>query len=129
MLGFMSLTNLRKALTGQFYFTKDSDRLATLVNLDLSNASSAISAAAIDWSAANVFTKTIGANTTFTFSNTSEKEIVVVVTASGSYTATWPTAKWASGTPPTQTASGTDVYAFRKVGSTIYGRRVIAAAA
>lgn len=34
---------------------------------------------------------------------------------------TWPTVSWPGGTPPTQTASGVDVYTFVNDGSTIYG--------
>jgi hypothetical protein len=86
-------------------------------------ASVAISASAIDWSAGNVFTKTLAANTTFTFSNTAEKTIVVAVTnTTSNRTVTWPTVKWAGGVAPTQTVGAkTDIYTFIKIGSTIYG--------
>lgn len=76
----------------------------------------------VDWSAGDVFTKTLaaGANT-FTFSNTSDGQTIVVIVTGAASTLAWPTVKWAGGTPPTQTASGIDVYTFVKAGSTIYG--------
>lgn len=77
----------------------------------------------VDWSAADVFTKTLaaGANA-ITFSNTTDgKTIIVVLTGAGS-TVTWPaTVKWASGSAPTQTSAGTDVYTFVRAGAAIYG--------
>lgn len=87
----------------------------------LNSAPAAVAALDIDWSTANVFTKTTSGNTTFTFSNTVDgKTITVVVTAGGAHTAAFPTAKWVGGAQPTQTSSGIDVYSFVKVGSTIY---------
>ena len=51
--------------------------------------SAAISASDVDWSTAAVFTKTLGANTTFTFSNVSTGMTVDLV-ISGNYTLTLP---------------------------------------
>ena len=82
----------------------------------------AIGASAIDWSLGNTFSKTIGANTTFTFSNaTSGQWITVKVTASGSYTTSWPAVTWQGGNAPGQTASKTDFYTFFYDGTTYYG--------
>ena len=87
----------------------------------------AIAASAIDWSSAlntgGLYTKTLGANTTFTFSNaTAGQTIVVRVTNPSTYTVTWPTVVWPAGVPPTQSASGkTDVYTFVYDGSAYYG--------
>lgn len=84
----------------------------------------AIPAMNIDWTIPGVFTKTLaaGANT-FTFSNASDGMNIVVVVTGAASTLTWPAVTWVggSGSAPTQTASGTDVYTFVKAGSTIYG--------
>ena len=75
----------------------------------------AVAALDIDCSTANYFTKTINANSTFTFSN---------VPSSGAYsftlelthtsgTVTWPTSvKWNADTPPTLTAGKTHLFMF-----------------
>lgn len=86
----------------------------------------AIAAAAIDWSAGGVFTKTIAANTTFTFSNvTAGRVIRVVITGDASHTVTWPAVKWGGGVAPVQTLSKDDVYTFISLASgTIYGSAV-----
>jgi hypothetical protein len=83
-----------------------------------------IASSDIDWQTATVFTKTLSADTTFTFSNVTDgQEIVVYVTNTASnFTVTWPTVKWSGGTPPTQTVGAkTDIYTFRKVGADIFG--------
>lgn len=84
----------------------------------------AMSALDIDWSAGNVFTKTLaaGANA-ITFSKTTSGKVVIVRLTSdaGGSTVTWPTAKWSGGVPPTQTSTGTDVYTFFHDGTDIYG--------
>lgn len=84
----------------------------------------AIAALNIDWSTGVYFTKTLSANSTFTFSNTiAIKTIKVIITNTASnYTVTWPTVSWSGGTPPTQTVGvKTDIYTLTKIGSTIYG--------
>lgn len=83
-----------------------------------------ISASAIDWAASDMHYKTLGANTTFTFSNAANgKQIVVAVTNTASnYTVTWPTVSWSGGVAPTQTVgSKTDIYTFIQINSVIYG--------
>jgi hypothetical protein len=86
-----------------------------------------------DWSLAGSFEKTLsaGANT-ITFSNASDGQIIVIKLAGAASTVTWPggvaPVKWPGGTAPTQTASGTDIYTFVKIGSTIYGSVVQAMA-
>ncbi len=95
----------------------------------LTPASVAVSALAIDWSAGQVFTKSISGSSTFTFSNAVDGEtIVFILTTTGSFTAAFPTIKWPGGSQPVQTASGTDVYTFIKAGSTIYASVVQAMA-
>lgn len=87
----------------------------------------AVAASAIDWAAGDTHTKTLSANTTFTFSNaTAGKQIVVAVTNTASnYTVTWPTVSWSGGTAPTQTTGAkTDIYTFIQIGSTIYGSAI-----
>ncbi len=86
-----------------------------------------ISSTAIDWATGNLFTQTLGAHTTFTFSNNvSGQTIVVRLTNTGSnYTVTWPTVKWSNGTPPTMTVGAfSDIYTFIYDGSDIYGSAV-----
>lgn len=84
-----------------------------------------IPAANIDWNAGNVQYKTLAANTTFTFSNSTDgqKLEVFLTNTSGNYTVTWPVAvKWPGGTAPTQTVGvHTDKYVFTNVNGTIYG--------
>lgn len=88
---------------------------------------SAISASAIDWSLGNVFTKTLGANTTFTFSNNTNGQTIVVrlTNTASNFTVTWPTVRWAGGTPPTMSPGAvSDVYTFIYDGSNFYGSAV-----
>lgn len=82
----------------------------------------AVGAMAIDWTAGTVFTKTLaaGANT-FTFSNAASGMVIIVRVTGAASTLTWPTVRWAGSAPPTQTASGTDVYTFVHDGTNIYG--------
>ena len=89
----------------------------------------AVSAFDIDWSAGSVFTKTLAAGATaLTFSNATSGKVIVVRITGAASTLTWPTVRWAAGTPPTQTASGTDVYTFVHDGTNIYGSVVQAMA-
>ena len=93
------------------------------------NARGSISGAqTIDLELGNVVTATITAATTFTFSNppTTGRAggFVLVLTNGGAGTITWPTAaKWAAGTAPTLTASGTDIISFisKDAGTLWYG--------
>ncbi|MCA1590976.1 MAG: hypothetical protein LC734_11465 [Acidobacteria bacterium] len=87
----------------------------------------AIPSAAIDWSVSSVFTKTLAANTTFTFSNATDGQTIVVAltNTASNYTVTWPTVSWSGGAAPTQTIGAkTDVYTFIRIGSTYYGSAV-----
>lgn len=82
-----------------------------------------ISASAIDWNVTHHY-KTLGANTTFTFSNAAAaKTIIVAITNTASnYTVTWPTVKWSGGVAPVQTTGAkTDVYTFTQINGVIYG--------
>ena len=71
---------------------------------------------AFDCTAATCFTKTITANTTFSFINVPEDAvccITVILINGGSKTITWPSGvKWPLNTPPELSASGTDVLTF-----------------
>ena len=95
----------------------------------------AMAAADVDLSAGYVFTVTISAATTLTFSNVPAGKAAtfnLIITNGGAATVTWPTSvKWASGTAPTLTASGVDVLTFLTPdgGVTWYGTVAITAAA
>lgn len=87
----------------------------------------AIAASDINWNLGSTFTKTLAANTTFTFSNAVDgRTIVVAVTNTASnFTVAWTGVIWSGGTVPTQTGGAkTDVYTFVKVGAAIYGSAV-----
>lgn len=84
----------------------------------------AIAGSAIDWATGTSFSKTLSANTTFTFANTvSGQAITVAVTNTASnYTVTWPTVKWPNDLVPAQSIGAkTDVYTFKNIGGVIYG--------
>lgn len=87
----------------------------------------AIASTAIDWSAASTFTKTLSANTTFTFSNATDGQTIVVriTNTASNYTVTWPTVSWSGGTAPVQTVGAkSDVYTFINIGGTYFGSAV-----
>jgi hypothetical protein len=107
---------------GSFFYVTSSAPTRQRISTDA--ATSAISASAIDWSLSGTFSKTLAANTTFTFSNATDgRTIVVALTnTTGNYTVTWPTVSWTGGTAPVQTIGAkTDVYTLIKIGSTTYG--------
>lgn len=88
----------------------------------------AMSSGDVDVSTGTVFTKTISAATTITFTGEpasgSVACVTLILTNGGAYTVTWDTAvKWSSGTAPDLTASGVDVLTFLTVngGTTWYG--------
>ena len=93
------------------------------------NARGSISGAqTIDMELGNVVTATITAATTFTFTNPPATGraggFVLVLTNGGAGVVTWPTSvKWAGGTAPTLTASGTDIISFisKDAGTLWYG--------
>lgn len=114
------------ALTGFGYVAAGtwSAKTAIQANVLLNVAAAAIGALDIDWATATTFSKTLAANSTFTFSNAvdGETRIVALTNTASNYTVTWPTVQWSGGTPPVQTVGAkTDVYTFVKVGSVIYG--------
>lgn len=75
-----------------------------------------MSGTAIDCAAASCFTKTITANTTFSFTNVPSDAVccvTLVLVNGGNYTITWPSSvKWTGNLPPELTSNGTDVLTF-----------------
>lgn len=89
---------------------------------------SVISASAINWAtlgaSGGLYTKTLSANTTFTFSNKVAGYTILVrlTNTASNYTVTWPTVKWAGGTPPTMTVGAkSDIYTFVYDGTDVFG--------
>lgn len=84
-----------------------------------------ISASDIDWALNSVFAKTLAANTTFTFSNQTAGQVIIVrlTNTASNYTVTWPGGVlWSGGTPPTQTIGAkSDIYTFVYDGTNTYG--------
>lgn len=83
-----------------------------------------ISALDIDWRVGSVFSKTLAANSTFTFSNVADGNVIVVAltNTASNFTVSWPTVKWAGGVAPVQTVGAKiDVYTFVRVGSVTIG--------
>jgi hypothetical protein len=82
---------------GSFFIGTNSAAVRQRFSTDAS--AFAIPSSDIDWSKSASFTKTLGANTTFTFSNATDgKSIVVAITNTASnYTVTWPTVSWSGG--------------------------------
>jgi len=82
-------------------------------NQNLTPATTTISSTTIDWSQGNSFYKTLSANTTFTFSNAVDGQVITIclLNTTSNYTVTWPSMKWAGGTAPTMTTGAHyDVY-------------------
>ena len=74
-----------------------------------------ITASDLDLSTGNYFADTLGADTTYTFSNAgSVQSFQLEVTGASTYTITWPTSiEWRDGSAPTLPEAGeTDVYTF-----------------
>lgn len=93
--------------------------------------STAISASEIDWAlvskSGGIYTKTLGANTTFTFANAvAGQTIVCVITNTASnWTVAWPTTKWPAGSTPVQTVGAkADIITFIYDGTNYYGSSV-----
>lgn len=88
----------------------------------------AISASNVDWSLGSIFTKTLAANATLTFSNQASGQVIVVrlTNTASNYTVTWPVAvKWSAGSAPTQTVGAkSDVYTLIYDGTNTYGSAV-----
>ena len=112
-------------LTAANTFTTDQTVQGRLTTRSLVGTVVAIAASSIDWAAGSSFSKTLSANTTFTFANTvSGQSITVAVTNTASnYTVTWPSGiKWPGGLAPTQsTGVQTDLYTFKNIGGVFYG--------
>lgn len=91
-------------------------------------ASSSIGASNIDWSLSNTFFKTLGANTTFTFSNETDSQtiIVAITNTAGNFTASWPAGVlWTNASEPVLTLGAkTDVFTFVRINAVIYGNVV-----
>jgi len=82
-------------------------------NQNLTPATTTISASQIDWSQGNSFYKALSANTTFTFANAVDGQIITVtlLNTASNYTVTWPTIKWTGNTAPVMTTGAKyDVY-------------------
>lgn len=128
---FTSGTNLTSPEAGAYEYDGSwwygTTSTPTRKRFSMETNATAIASTAIDWSAASTFTKTLSANTTFTFSNATDGQtIVVAITNTASnYTVTWPTVSWTGGSAPVQTVGAkTDVYTIIKIGSTYYGSAV-----
>ena len=83
----------------------------------------------VDWSLGHHFTQILGGNTTVRHSNSQPGQRIVVSLKNNatSYSVTWsstPAVFWPAGTPPSQTASKTDLYIFENVAGSIFGRQV-----
>lgn len=91
-----------------------------------------ISAVDINCSLSNNFTKTLSGNSTFTFSNFVDGQVVniSVTNTNSNYLVSWTapsgtTLKWKDGITPIQTIGiKTDLYSFIRVGSFVYGTAV-----
>ena len=85
------------------------------------------SGTAINLALGNFFKKTVGANTTFTFSNVPGARVCAIaleLTNGGAYTLTWPASvRWPAGVVPLFTAAGIDLLVFVTYdgGTTWYG--------
>ena len=92
---------------------------------------SAMTTSEVDLSKGVVFSKTIFADTTFTFINVPSGRAAtlnIILTNGGSAAITWPTSvKWTDGVAPTLTSSGVDVLTFMTPdgGTTWYGTLAI----
>jgi hypothetical protein len=132
-LGFTPENVANKATDGTLAANSDTNypsqkAVKTYVDTQNTPIASAISAAAIDWSltkkTGGIYTKTLGANTTFTFSNQAAAQTIVVIltNTASNWTVTWPTVKWSGGTTPVMTIGAkSDVYTFVYDGTNVYG--------
>ena len=96
---------------GGFINVAGSARGAT--NQNMTPSTTTVSSTNIDWSTSNSFYKTLSANTTFTFSNAVDGQVITIclLNTTSNYTVTWPSMKWAGGTAPTMTTGAHyDVY-------------------
>lgn len=89
----------------------------------------AVAALDVDFSAGSIFTKSLNADSTFTFSNmTDGQTVLLLVTETGgtARTLTFPTSvRFPSGSnTASQTASKSDLYSFTKIGSLVYASQL-----
>jgi hypothetical protein len=127
-----TLANFTVNQQGQLTAASSTSTPLTVAQTTVAN--QAISASAIDWSTGNSFTKTLAANTTFTFSNLSSGQTIIVriTNTASNFTVTWPTTSpvnvcWAggattcTGTQPVETVGAhVDVWTFYYDGTQIY---------
>jgi hypothetical protein len=64
----------------------------------------------IDWSAGNIFKKSLAGDITLSFSNAVDGQMIVIKITGNGHAVTWPAMEWANGTVPAQGASHPDVY-------------------
>lgn len=102
--------------------------LASMFDAKILPIVSPITASDIDWSllrqTGGIYTKALGANETFTFSNMSAGQTILVrlTNDSNNWTVTWPSVKWAGGVAPTMTIGAkSDVYTFVYDGTDVFG--------
>jgi hypothetical protein len=84
-------------------------------------------ASTITWTSGNLFTLTLNANLTISFSGAISGQTIIVrlTNTSSNYTVTWPSMKWPNGSAPTQTIGAhTDVYTIFYDGTNYYGNAV-----
>jgi hypothetical protein len=108
----------------QFAISIDASGNLTCAAAGGSSGVTAVAASSIDWSLTPVYTKTLSANTTFTFTGAVAGQTIIVrlTNTASNYTVTWPTVKWAGGAAPVMTVGAKDdVYTFIYDGSTYYG--------
>lgn len=83
----------------------------------------------IDWNLSNNFVETLSGNSTMGMDNSQDGQEIFVALRNNatSYSVTWqavPVIFWSSGVAPTQTASKTDMYIFKNIGGSIFGRQI-----
>lgn len=109
----LAATNAAQSFTAQQTFAELKETTYSLTGTDIDPANGSIQS------------KTVAANTTFTESLEAGQTVVLLLNAGSSYTITWPTLTWVTGSgnsAPTLTAN--DVFVFWKVSTTLYGAYV-----
>jgi hypothetical protein len=121
-IGGTSVLKLSKAsvltMTGSLTVT------AAITGAIFIGSTATISASDIDWTVAEYRYKTLGANTTLTFSNVTEGETIYVgiTNTASNWTLTWPAMSWVGGITPVQTIGAkTDWYAIWRVNGITWG--------
>jgi len=109
----LAVTNAAQSFTAQQTFAELKETTYSLTGTDIDPANGSIQS------------KTVAANTTFTESLEAGQTVVLLLNAGASYTITWPTLTWVTGSgnsAPTLTAN--DAFVFWKVSTTLYGAYV-----